>query len=137
MSWARAAWVGIPVDLLERYASLSKNARAEALRLASSGEVERTVAADRAAQRDLGLAARRERVQGRLAATELGRLVSDVESLVASRARRRLPPVERAAIGILRETAREGRRYMEALLQSLANPPSSQAPSAKGRGDRQ
>lgn len=120
MAWARAAWVGVPVDMLERHATLSRTARSMALRLASSGEVERTVAADRESLRDRGAAARRERAQGRLAATELARLVSDVEELVGSRDRRRLPPAERAALGILKETAREGRRYMEALVRNLS-----------------
>jgi hypothetical protein len=78
MAYATAVEIGIPLFLLERTVSLSKQARRQAFHLAESGQVDAIrEAADKRRQKE-ARATLRGRAASRAAATDLARLVHDV-----------------------------------------------------------
>ena len=78
MSYAIAVEIGIPLYLLEKTVSLSKDEKKKAIKLAESGEVDATLEADRERRKKEAKDALRGRAASKAAATELAKLVRDV-----------------------------------------------------------
>jgi hypothetical protein len=113
MRWANALDLGVPLSVLEKYGKLSSAARADALRIASDGTIER----EAQKQAKVKLDARRDLLEGRAAtkaaATDLARIEED--------ARRALDGshLDAAAEAVLRQVQQQASLAIERLRVSL------------------
>lgn len=137
MAYATAVEIGIPLFLLERTVSLSKQARRRAFQLAESGEVDAARQAEAARRQQQARAALRGRAASRAAATDLAKLVQDVSrvapvtvslekevrALVAPSVKTTTTATETPALAKVREeVARQAAQALEALVQALERP---------------
>lgn len=82
MTYATAVEIGVPLNLLEKTVSLSKQMRREAFKLAESGEVDAALERSKERRRQEVEDQVRGRAATRAAATDLAKLVQDVSKVV-------------------------------------------------------
>lgn len=134
MAYATAVEVGIPLFLLERTVTLSKQDRRMAFQLAESGEVDAAREAQIAKRRKRVKTALRGRAASRAAATDLAKLIQDVsrvtpvslplekeiQSLLIPSVKAKSELVETPALAKVRkEVAAQAAQALEALIKAM------------------
>ena len=137
MAYATAVEIGIPLFLLERTVSLSKQARRHAFQLAETGQVDAARKNQAVQRQQQARATLRGRAASRAAATDLAKLVQDVSRVTPiaipldQEVRKLLPAavksssvaIETPALARVREeVARQAAQALEALVQALERP---------------
>jgi hypothetical protein len=116
--WARAVELGVPLPVIERLATLEKRGRAEALRAASDGTLDRMRTRERNTRRKKREDLIRGRAASKAASTDLALLSKDLEVAL------RQTPVqtgldERAARFVLEQALGEARQALSELTNRL------------------
>ena len=120
MRWAQAVGLGVDLLTLERHAHLSAAGRAEALRLATDGSLERI---ERKAREDK-LRARADAVHGRAAsraaATDLAQILKDTQAASVAATARSNDGRQAAIAALLAQASQEAEQALQGLVKSLA-----------------
>lgn len=119
MTWARAVDLGVDINLLESLAEIQGKERQEALKLATSGEVDRVKAEEADQQERLLNEEKLGRLKSKWAASELGRLISDAKHSLSKHRQEAVGEVDQAALALLEEAVAEGDRVWETLQKNL------------------
>lgn len=137
MAYATAVEIGIPLFLLERTVSLSKQARRHAFQLAETGQVDAARKSQAVQRQRQARATLRGRAASRAAATDLAKLVQDVSRVTPiaipldQEVRKLLPAAVKsssvavetpALVRVREEVARQAAQALEALVQALERP---------------
>jgi hypothetical protein len=120
MAWARAADLGVHLNLLEKWAHLETRDRRLALQLATEGEVERLREIETAGKKADRHDRRLKKVKSQVAATELGQLVTDARAgLMKERSRKDMDPLTKKALELLEQTIAEGQQALDSLQRNM------------------
>lgn len=118
LRWAVALEEGIPLSVLEKYASLALAGRKEALHLATTGAVDRIRSEakdDRRRQREEVL---RGRAATRAAATDVARIATDTKSMM-DRVSTERPDIPDEVLAILRRAHEQAAKAVDQIARSL------------------
>ena len=118
LRWAQAVGLGISLRSLERHAHLSSSGRAEALRLATDGSVERMENNLREEKRQRRNDALRGRAASRAAATDLAQILKDTELALKSSSEHKSSR-EQAVANLLKQANAEAQRALDGLVKTL------------------
>lgn len=117
MRWAHAVSEGIPLSVLEKHVRLAPGARDEALRIASTGQVERHEKARRTRQGKKLRQMRQAKAISVAAATDLAKLVEDTRSALQQAPAK--TPADLAARVVLESALAQAERALEGLQKSV------------------
>lgn len=113
MRWARALEVGVLLSSLERHASISTSQKAQALKVASDGTLDRVRKKEQNAKHRAKVAVLAGRAATRVASSEVARLHEDSRRALES------PGLDPAARAILEAALEQSSRAMEQIKESL------------------
>ena len=119
LRWAQAVSLGVELLSLERHARLSSSARAEALRLATDGSLDRIEQKRRSEKRKARDAAVRGRAASKAAATDLAQILKDTQGALAAAAAPK-DSRERAIAALLKQASEEAEKALSGLVKSMA-----------------
>lgn len=113
MRWAQALELGVPLTVLERHAKLATGTRAEALRVATDGTLEREAARQIAERRESARRLVEGRAATRAAASDLARIEEDANHALES------AQLDPAAAAVLRHVRDQASAAVEDLRRRL------------------
>ena len=118
LRWAQAVGLGVSLTALEKHARLSSSARAEALRLATDGSVERVESGVREEKRKKRMDVLQGRAASRAAATDLAQILKDTE--LALRGSSKVKSGRKKAVAnLLKQANEEAQRALDGLVKTL------------------
>lgn len=118
LRWAVALEEGVPLAVLEKYASLAIAGRQEALRMASDGSVDKARESDREEKKRQREAILHGRAATKAAATDVARIAEDTRTML-ERVKKERPDVPPEVLSILRRAHEQAAKAVEQIARSL------------------
>lgn len=118
LRWAQAVGLGVSILALEKHAHLSAAGKAEALRLATDGSIEKVetdIRNEKIRRRDMAI---RGRAASKAAATDLAQILRDTEQALKDVGKGRSPREEAIAM-LLKQANSETQRALDGLVKTL------------------
>lgn len=118
LRWAVALEEGVPLEVLEKYASLATGGRQEALRMASDGSVDRAREDHKNERKKKREEFLRGRAATRAAATDVARIADDTRVMI-ERIQKERSDIPKEVLAILRRAHEQAAKAVDQIARSL------------------